>query len=245
MAKVRKLKNAPITEAVVDIGVRLSAPQDESAYKRFAERINADYPTQQQRSQVELKVMLGKQSAEHVAKFAGNLFRSEDGIQVVQSRPEGLTFSRLKPYSDWDSMLSEAWRLWAIYREAFAVERVIRISTRFINRLEFTDLKLDFDNYLLIGPRLPQELPQTLSSFSTSVNIPDVAPATLAIVRTLFDVAAVKTTVPVLLDIDVIHECDISPHDDATLRKAVDELRPIKNRAFFGSLTDKAVEIFA
>lgn len=244
MARIRNLRNAPVTEAVVQISARFSAAPDASAFQAFCDALKHDYPRQETRQEVGFKFTPKNQEISALQnKFAGNLVRSGDGRRVAQSLPEGFAFSLLKPYTHWDDMLTEAWRLWAVYRATFKPERVVRIATRFINRLELPDTKLDFDDYFTISPRLPDGIPSQLSAFSTALQIPGVAEHTLAAVRVAFDGASVKDTVPVILDLDIIRELDVDPNDDQ-VRVEIEELRPIKNAVFFGSLTEKAVEVF-
>jgi len=177
----------------------------------------------------------------------GYLYRSADGTAAVQSKPDGIAFSRLKPYRDWDSTLTEAWKLWRLYSAQFKPARVKRLATRFINQLALPGPQVDFDDYLLIAPKLPEGVPNTLAAFSSAVTMPTLAPSTVGTVRTTYPAAAeaVGNTIPVVLDIDIIRECDFDPSDDAAILKALQDLRPIKNLLFFGSLTDKAVELFA
>lgn len=247
MAQPRKLTNPPITEAVIDIRVRFDKSPRVTEFSRLGERIGSEYPTQETRNQVSVMFQIGadEQPAQHDASIEGYVFRSQHGLYVAQSKPEGFTFSRLKPYADWGPLLAEAWRLWLLYRETFCPTRVVRLSTRFINRIEIDTPNVDLDDYFILAPRLPENVPQNLSAFSTTVTVPGLGPETFGHIRAAFDArssSASKTVI--LLDIDIIRECDFDPKDDSSIRTSLNELRPIKNSVFFGSLTDKALELF-
>lgn len=243
MAKIRPLRNAPITEAVVDFGARFASPPEKAAFDEFASQAKAAYPAQETRHEVGFTLRPGEVPTQ-ISKYAGLLLRSADGLHAVQIKPDGFAFSRLKPYTSWDQMMDEAWKQWSAYVSIFKPERVFRVAARFINRLEIAGTLLDFDEYLTIMPKLPEGMPQQVSAFASTVTIPGIAPGTFGMVRTSFDAGSVKDSIPIILDIDIIRECDVEPADKA-LRLAIEELRPIKNAAFFGSLTEKAVEVFA
>jgi uncharacterized protein (TIGR04255 family) len=67
----------------------------------------------------------------------------------------------------------------------------------------------------------------------------------LAIIRQAFDSAMLTgDVVPVILDIDVLRECDMGVNDAEAVHEALAQLRLAKNQLFFGSLTDRAVELF-
>jgi uncharacterized protein (TIGR04255 family) len=245
MAKIRPLRNAPVTEAVVEIVAAVSAPPNEALFRQFAEEISQKYPHAEQRRQISFQLNMGADGDKKPeALFVGNLFRSADKVHAVQTKPSGISYSRLKPYGDWDAVMEELWSVWLPYNRLFKPQKIARISTRFINRLEFPEVRLNFDDYLLIAPRLPQGLPDIYASFSTATTIP-LDQSTNAIVRTVFDSGAVKDAVPVLLDIDVVRHISLDANDDRSLKAEFEALRPIKNQAFFGSLTEKAIEVFA
>jgi uncharacterized protein (TIGR04255 family) len=104
---------------------------------------------------------------------------------------------------------------------------------------------LDFDDYLIGAPKVPPELPQGLSEFSVAYVLPHIAPKAIARVRMAFSaVEATELEIPLLLDIDILQECDIDPMDLALIKKSFDTLRSLKNHVFFGTLTEKAVKVF-
>ena len=133
MAQVRPLRNPPIIEAVIDFRVQYSRQTAAADFEQFHELISADYPGSKTRQGVEVKIDLDGGKSEQLSILSGFLFSSADGTQVVQSKVDGFSFSRLKPYQDWDTMFREAWRLWVAYRNRFSPDRIIRLSTRFIN----------------------------------------------------------------------------------------------------------------
>jgi uncharacterized protein (TIGR04255 family) len=246
MAKERKLRNPPIVEALIDIRAHFEPGRDTPDFALFGELVKDRYPTAETRQTVTFELNVGKEtSTKHESAIEGYLFRSKDGTEVVQSKPSGFAFSRLKPYLSWEEMSVEAWRLWTLYRDRFHPTNVVRIATRFINRLEFPGAAVDLDDYLTIGPRLPPNGPQSVLGFSTVVTIP-VPPKTVVVVRCTDQTGAgTLGVVSILLDLDIIREVTAEPNDDIAIRQALADLRTIKNGMFFDSLTERAIEVFA
>ncbi|HVY82088.1 MAG TPA: TIGR04255 family protein [Steroidobacteraceae bacterium] len=245
MATIQHLSRAPITEAIVEVQVRFGDDRAPETFERLAEALARDYPQKELRRRLQVQFDLAANKVDPSEGTLGYLFRSRDGAQVVQSTREGFSFSRLTPYENWNAMFGEAWRLWLVYREMFAPISVRRLSVRYINRLNLPGPELDFDDYLTSAPRLPEGMGYGVSSFTTAVVMPDAKTRTSTILRQVFDgPGAEPTIVPVILDIDVVREVSLDPSDDAAIRTAFSELRALKNQAFFGSLTQKCVELF-
>lgn len=244
MARIRPLARPPITEAVVDFQLKFGEKRELQAFGSFGDAIANTYPKKQTRKQLALRIEVAGEPVQHINE-AGYVYRSADGLDIVQTRSDGFAFGRLAPYQSWDSMLDEGWRQWQLYREMFRPTDITRLSTRFINRLQLPGPALDFDDYLLVGPRLPQGVPERIASYSTVVAIPEIRTSTRAMVRQVFDGATTDMTlVPVLLDIDVVRECNVAADNKAHINAALDELRRVKNEVFFGCVTEKAVSLF-
>ncbi|MEF9426481.1 MAG: TIGR04255 family protein, partial [Candidatus Mariimomonas ferrooxydans] len=136
MEKYPLLKSAPITEALIDIRVKL--PDDFSTDKlcAFTDRIQADYPTKKEVKKYEGRVDLLKETAIPLSKqHIGYRYDSKDNKQVVQATIEGFTFSRLKPYITWKQLRDETRRIWGFYKEVALPEAITRVALRYINNL--------------------------------------------------------------------------------------------------------------
>ncbi len=176
--------------------------------------------------------------------FSGYLFRSADTKQAVQALKQAFTFSRFKPYQDWETFSREARDLWSRYATLTKPEKVTRIGLRYINRLElplpFNDLK----EYLLTGPEIAPGLPQGMASFFFRVVLPiGDAEAFATVTETIAEGEEPKGVVPVILDVDVFR-MGTFPIVAEKLWPAFDRLRELKNDLFFKTLTDKAKDLF-
>jgi uncharacterized protein (TIGR04255 family) len=246
MAKPRKLPAPPIVEAVLDLRVTFPEPPSMDTLASIAPKLPGYSEANRIRqTSFQFAIAEGKApTATTTPTFEdGIAYRSADNLYVLQCRRGGMSLSRLPPYIDWQPVFDEMWRAWLAYRAIVKPARVTRVSTRFVNRIDIPT-GADLDDYLLIGPRLPEGAPQFVNQFSSVLGIPFEQQKSNAVVRLASAFAASTTTQPVMLDLDILHECDLSPTDDDAIGDAIRALRPLKNQVFFGSLTEKAMELF-
>jgi uncharacterized protein (TIGR04255 family) len=96
----------------------------------------------------------------------------------------------------------------------------------------------------LTFPAIGPSLPQGIAGMYWRVVLPQ-PPATIVVTQALDQaVMAEKVIVPVILDIDVFVEGKVFASTGEELWEQLDQLRELKNRVFFGSLTPKALELF-
>jgi uncharacterized protein (TIGR04255 family) len=169
MAKPRRLPNAPITEAVIDIRV---APREQFGFEqleKLSEQQDFGYYVKGPISTGSFEaVVSGSGGATWTAdsKKVGVRLHSKDEKYVAQWQVGGFTLSRLKPYETWELFMGEAQRLWSIYQERISPAQIIRLSTRFINELKLPLVTGDsFQDYFVKLIDLPGEVPQAVEAF--------------------------------------------------------------------------------
>jgi uncharacterized protein (TIGR04255 family) len=239
-------RNAPITEALIDIRTQLPEGVSLTYLETLHSQIQAGYPQKQKRMMLEgaVKFEEGQEpltTARH--QVVGYLFTSVDGAQVVQFRLDGFTFSRLRPYTRWEEIYPEARRLWEIYRTNTKPLLVNRLATRYINSIEIPSKRFDYDDYFSAAPRIPPGLPQLLSHFFTRLVIPFPDEGATAIVIQTPHEKPDPTNSAVILDIDVFAEVSLAS-EDAKIDEVLATLRKVKNEIFFSSITERAKELF-
>jgi uncharacterized protein (TIGR04255 family) len=109
------LKKAPITEALIDIRVKLQAEIDVKTTDSIHEQIKKEYPKKQEQrmSQIQFELKVGEDLVKPLStKIIGYRYISTDNKQIFQARFDGFTFSRLQPYMTWEELRNEAYRLW-------------------------------------------------------------------------------------------------------------------------------------
>lgn len=241
------LKNAPITEAIIDIRIKLKEDFEVERFLSLYDAISDQYPEKKTRHKWEGKFEFKKGEgpvSSGTEAIDGYIFTSADAKQMFQARSDGFTFNRLRPYEKWEVFRDEAFRLWKLYRELVSPE-IFRVAVRFINKFDiplFPQPMLDFNEYLTAAPIVPDGLPQGVSSFLTRVVIhnPDVDET--AIITQAFEQIVDPKFLPIILDIDVFQQKETISEEDAW--QMLEELRHFKNKIFFASITEKARGLF-
>jgi uncharacterized protein (TIGR04255 family) len=244
MAKRRHLPRPPITEAVLDARVTFAAPLAPEALQAVATSIlGYENPSPILAPQFLFAAPVVSPAVNLPQFQMGFSVKSQDGLFVAQFRPDGLSISRLPPYTEWEDLFDQMWQLWVAYRDSVHPDRVRRVSARFINRIDIPAGR-DLDDFLSVAPRLPKGAPDFLSTFTTAVVIPYPKEKTQAVMRLASQFTPTSTEAPVVLDFDILRECDLDPADDTAIKAAIGALRPIKNQLFFGSVTEQSMELF-
>ncbi len=241
------LPNAPITEAIFDFRVKLPDGFDVAKFAALRPWLEQEYPKFEEKKvmQFGFQQEAGKPPVQSMVDLGvhGHFFRSSDETKIAQFRRDGFTFNQLKPYVSWDDAFAEASRLWNIYVETAAPTEVSRIAVRYINRILLPMPLGEFSKYLTAPPALPKDVPKHMSGFFTRVVIQDADSGIAANVVQALEPLLDKTYVPMILDIDAYRQ-DLSDEPNQALLAKFAQLRTMKNRIFFGSLTPEALQLF-
>jgi uncharacterized protein (TIGR04255 family) len=246
MSNFPKLKNPPIIEALVDFRVQRSEGVSRDALAKVATTVADDFPKRQEVKQVMWEFQAGPGGAQsRVAEETPVGFRmdSADGKRVIQAQSGGFSYSQVNDYSEWPQLVSEARRYWDLFCSIVHPETVSRVATRFINRIDLGPGPVDVDEYLTSGPKIPATLEQLFSEFLSRTVVPVTEiDATIVITQALQPPVKVGM-VSILLDIDVFVARSFDVRGSGYW-EMLTQLRDLKNRAFFGSVTDKTIQRF-
>ena len=249
MARQRHLARAPITEALVDIhvmpreGLTFAALQDrirEAAFGYYVKNPISE-------GMFGFKLPADGQQAETTAESAqvGLRLHSMDEKYVAQYRLSGFTLSRLPPYEDWAKLLEETKRVWADYVERLKPVRVVRVATRFINNLRLPlEQGASYQTYLNKLVDVPDEAPQAVAAFFQRFQLVDAASGARVNLTLALDSTPASGPAPVILDLDAFMSTNLEP-TDPEVWSMLAHLRDLKNRSFFGTITDQAVELYS
>ncbi len=244
MAEQKHLSKAPITEALIDIRVML--PAHTRTIEHLAaldEKFRGLYPDKKTINEFQYKLEAGPPHTEQTSsKQLGFKYTNGDNTQVIQATISGFTFSRLPPYEDWTKLRAEAWRAWEIYADLVQPESIIRVASRYINKLDLPGPHIDFDQYLNYVPVVPKTLPQALAGFFSRIVVPDIKGQCLAIITQMYQPGQDPSAISVVLDIDVFREKLFVNEQEAWA--TIDQLRDFKNLVFFDSITEKSAELY-
>lgn len=242
------LNNAPIQEAVIDFRIRREGPIAESDYLTLHDRIRNEYPTADQLHADTYKFRLNEPDqpyGEFEHRAYGYRYTSNEKTYVVQFRNDGFTLSRLAPYETWELAKAEAYRLWKIFETGTKPSAITRVAVRYINRivLQFIDHKIDLEDYFLIVPTVPPELPQATVSLLSQLKLHDIESGAAANVSVSALSGVEASGLPVIFDIDVFKGGEFEI-DSQKYWDLLEQLRKLKNKIFFHSITEKALELF-
>ncbi len=248
MTTQEHLNNAPITEALVDIRVKLPPSLDVDRLEEIGELISSQYPKKKKRMRFEGQIKFDpkeEKPPEHkdtASWIDGYMYASEDDKYVVQVGIDGFTLSRLKPYETWEKLRDEAYKLWEFYVKISSPEIISRVALRYINKLALPLSMRDFNEYLTSPPTVSENLPQKLASFLVRVIMPEESIKAFAIITQSFK-SIEKNIVPVILDIDVFKEEEFEI-DKKDAWNTIEALHNFKNDIFFESITEKTKELY-
>lgn len=235
------LTNAPITEALIDIRVKLPSTVDIKKIESIYEFIKEQYPEKKEQKIAKLKFKPDELKSSG-AEINGYRYITSDKKQIVQVRLDGFTFNRLHPYIKWEQLRDETYRLWQIYKNITSTELITRVALRYINNLNIPMPIIDFGEYLTAPPIVPPELPQGVSGFLNRTVINEPYSGFNAIITHALE-QIVTNTAPIILDIDVF-KYQSEGMEEKNAWEIIEKLRDFKNKIFFSSITDKLKEMY-
>ncbi len=238
-AKSRHLKNAPIVEAVVDF--RIETPADSiqelsEIFSKLDSLFTCSTPINETTGAFNLKTK--ETSFQH--KEIGRRF--EGSRKVLQVKLNGITFSKLPPYSDWESILREAKKYYTIYTKNIPDCFTKRIALRYINKIELGQDLEKMSSYVTYPPTIPNAIDYDVESYlqRAVVNNPDENLKATWIQA--LDKQDKDDPVSIIIDIDIFSFDDFE-HEDVWPKFEV--LRNFKNKIFFDCITEKTAEKYS
>ena len=232
------LAHAPVREALIDFRVRLAPDATQETLLDLAGGLSTEYPEVGLIHQFQGQIQFSDEGSVSVQKgprLLGYRLESGDGLHVAQIRIDGFTFSRLAPYESWDRMVENAWTVWERYAERMKPLGMERVATRFINRIVLPPSG-QLGEVFSVPPAVPDERIDTLLFRYQLAPTDDVA--------SIVSLATEDSPEPsMILDIDCFVRKSL-PTDTETLHQYLIKVRDAKNRIFFGSLTQDAIERF-
>ncbi len=244
-----RLANPPIVEAVVDIDCDMPPTLNLASLEAPARDCFRDhYPKFQaryvQETKIETKPDQPPQMSVRKGLEALQLLH-EDGKQLVQVRAQGFSFNRLAPYTSLDEYLPEIERTWRLFVGLASPIQIRAVRLRYINRIVLpTEAgRVELNDYLKIGPRLPDEETLTLASFLSQHAVVEAVTGNQANI-VLSSQALEKGNLPIIFDNCVAGAGPTAPEDWPCILEKLLSLRNLKNRIFENTLTEKCLKLF-
>ena len=239
--KFQHLDKAPIVEAVIDIRIVPSEKWDEVSFQTALKQRLPDFPKIECIREARYQLAPGKPGSPVVEDLGciGLKLHSKDNLHIVQFNKGNFCFSRLKPYEDWERFTQEALKLLVIYCELLKPTEVGRIGLRFINRIAVKQATFEPSDYYKYPPESPKELGWPLANYlhHDVIQVPET-PYAVNLIKTFQNV---NGEVGLILDIDVFMQNRFE-FSKARIIECLEEMRWIKNKIFFSSLTDTTIK---
>ncbi|MBL8880944.1 MAG: TIGR04255 family protein [Phycisphaerales bacterium] len=237
-----KLTHAPVVEALIDIHVERAQSVTLEGIRACTDALAAEFPSREEirqfTGQFSFSLEGGQTFAAQAPAPIGIMLRSADGKWAAQFRLDGFTVSRLEPYTSWDELKARANSLWAKYSAVAQPQKIVRVATRFINRITLPPGE-SFDKTFATTFDIAASLPQAVASFLLRVVIPFPDESAMAVVTQTLPENSQDCTFD--LDAFAVVPQGISEGDAWT---KLEQLRSVKNRLFFDSLTAEAIGRF-
>lgn len=241
MALIRSLAAPPIKEALIDFVIR-SRPLSEEELRELAQSVRPDDSwTIGDIARIQATIDVTSEDAFKGSKsFEGIRVKSQDKRVVVAFRPDRVTVSHIDSYNRWEDLQDLALESLRVFVATCGDAQVVRVATRFIN---FLNLGGSLDAILATPPRSPIDGGAVVDFDDHKItNLPSgiIVHSRQATVIATEDQEE-KPAKKIVIDIDAFCECGMSP-DDEGLVAILSQLREVKNRVFFGAVTEAALE---
>jgi|JI10StandDraft_1071094.scaffolds.fasta_scaffold22118_11 uncharacterized protein (TIGR04255 family) len=236
---------APIQEAIFDVRVDRLAIANTEELSSFHEEVKADFPTQKKRHNLTSSIKFTAEASpltDAKADLIGYVFINADETRQIQTRIDGFTYNVVKTYEHWDKHFAEFLKLWTLYDSLFNPTIVLRIATRYINRINLPVPFTSFQDFITNIPPVPKSLPQTFNNFFMQTQTPCSDNLRHAIITETLDQPGDRV-LPFILDIDVFQEQNIQK-TETSFNENFSAIRKIKNDIFESCITEKARELF-
>jgi uncharacterized protein (TIGR04255 family) len=235
-------KRAPIAEAVIDLHVAFETAPTIESLELFADLIRSEFPQKQRINSLAMAVNGtedGALSSNASAEQIGWRLTNQVGDRVLQVRRNGISYSHMAPYTEWEVFCGDMLPIWDRFRTAVAPHQVTRLAVRYINRIVIPQ-GADLDIYLNLSPRLLPNVGSMVEGYFMQLVLPqtDLGPSWKAIVNTGLESPVNEESMSVLLDIDLFCETPISP-ENAHVLEVLTKLRERKNQIFEAAITDE------
>jgi uncharacterized protein (TIGR04255 family) len=244
--KFENLKNPPAVEAVCDIAVCDDGLVPYSKFLLDTPSLKKQLPVREQMNLFQGAFQIGGALSHTQNRPVGFMYKSQDGKELAQFRVNGFSYNKLAPYKGWSNFLNSALEWWEVYRAANPDLKIMRLGLRFVNVINVPS-KNKFSTFFKVGLKDPSkgdlgdinELGyRYISKFE------NLGCASQVQFGFSGNAGLSSEHMSYVFDIDVYKE-DVGQAVDAkTIRLHFAKMREAKNKIFFSTLTEKALEMF-
>ena len=238
--------NAPVIEAVIGFQTQASEISDNSI-NSFCDELKDKFPTSNPISKIQMEMNPNP----NVEDLLLSSTKSSEGFRlinvensrIIQAKRDGMTYSHLPPYTEWETFVNEAKDIWRIYTKHCKPSSVIRVGLRYINRVDLPHAKIELEEFFTLYPHVPKTLSQQdIAGMQLQLNMPQNDLNSLAIIQEALVDPAIPSGISLILDIDIFTAIKYQP-GSSKIWNLLNKLRTRKNDLFEAFITDKTREI--
>jgi len=245
---VPSLTRPPIREALIDLRCALPGGKDEDLLARLEcahETIKHEFPIKTRSYAASVSAQLTESPTIRTSgttELRGFCFHHPNENKIVQVRLDGFTLNKLRPYTSWKDLRTEARSIWETYGATVEDAAVTRVGVRYINEVLIPP-GVGFGAIFEEPMRKPLGLPRgQVRESLEQLHVSDPAGREWANVTRL--VKARGAGLSVIFDIDVYTLAEGGAFSTREAWERIEGLRNRKNKVFFASLTQDGLEQF-
>ena len=238
------LTKAPISEAVFEIKTIPASSWEEAERTAEIKKIYPSGYTFNSESMFEQSfgfLSIPPTSVSPVVSWKGLKMISNDKTEIIRFSRDAFSFSRLRPYTDWEDFSSKSLTNYELYKTIHkSAGNIKRLGIRFINSIDYDGN--DLSNYLKHPPVMAGNADKTFNGFlhHNSYSVPDEG-FQINHIQMLKPAAENQKNAVLIIDVDIFVD-KIKP--DFKINTALSKMRELKNDIFFGSLSEETLRRF-
>ncbi|WP_133649650.1 TIGR04255 family protein [Paraburkholderia flava] len=251
----KRYAKPPIVEAVIDLQTRTNHQPSLDRLTKFRESVVERFPIASPLASMTFVLPVPGQAlgqapvvpTDFANQQVGFRLATSDNSRVLQVQHLGFSFSHLSLYTCWEDFAGEALDLWNRYVEICEPESVVRVATRFINKIRIPEERFELEDYFKLYPTFPREVNDVITGVFMQLRQPLLtvprALATLNFSDTVENAGTPAAHSAFVLDFDLATEGAWGPSDGETW-SVLEEFRRVKNTYFESAITDKCRSLF-
>lgn len=238
------LHKAPVIEAVLDIRTTPAQLWDEgSVSEKVRTEFGEDFDLENENT-FSITVGIGQSNTYpgnmHENSWSGLRLTSKDKSEIIQVKRDTYVYSRLHPYTGWESFKEKSLKGWHGYRRVNPGHIIKRVGIRFINKIEFTGNELPV--LLNVYPVQVGQIERDITGYlQQNVYSYENGKYCSNFIQTVHPPVDSSGKPSIIIDIDVYTTDNVQPVEN-DIDSYMEKIRTLKNDLFFGAITDKLVE---
>ena len=237
--------NAPIREAVFEVGIKKLPNERISELEKLHSEFSSNFPTLKPIQIFEKHFAFGdtSPSPQDTSWIQGYQMWASNNQELHTCRLDGFSYNKLKPYIDGNDAILKTIQGWQIFKAQIKDIEIDRFAVRNINVIDIPASRFELKDYLRLSADIPEILSaHTLISFFNNVilNFPDEGASCSVTITPQPSTNGGKS---ILLDIEAKKDNENVVDEDG-IKSELECLKYVKDKVFFSIITDKARELF-